>query len=303
MTNKVTILMATYNGSRFIKEQIESIINQTYGNWELIIRDDASSDTTARIVKSFLNKDKRMRFFVNDNNLGPVMNFNELLNDNLNVSYIMFSDQDDVWKPNKIEISLKKILEIENQKGISEPILIYTGMDYVNEELKYLDIKSCQSEQRSLTTLLGFNYMWGCTMLINQALANISYPIECVAQNHDYWIALHAKISGTVVFIPDSTILYRQHSCNVTGGAINRSFLNKCSRVKKIYKSYNIQTQQNLYICNLYSHKNNDILIKYESVYKSKGFKAVYCALKLHLKKSTFLDSVLYYIYIFNHSY
>lgn len=110
MEDTVAILMATYNGDKYIEEQIQSIINQTYKNWQLFIRDDGSSDETLKIIKNFTNIDHRIHK-ITDNlgNLGPCLNFNELIKTHLEYKYIMFADQDDVWLENKIMISVNKI--------------------------------------------------------------------------------------------------------------------------------------------------------------------------------------------------
>ncbi|MHB9334492.1 glycosyltransferase, partial [Fusobacterium polymorphum] len=103
MNPKIEILMATYNGEKYVGEQIDSIIHQTYKNWKLLIRDDNSTDKTLEILKEYEKKDKRIKIIEDKKgNLGFVKNFEELLN-NSKEDWVMFSDQDDYWLENKIE--------------------------------------------------------------------------------------------------------------------------------------------------------------------------------------------------------
>ena len=106
---KIDILMATYNGEKYLSEQIESIISQTYTEWNLLVRDDGSSDNTCVILTEYEKKDSRIKVIKdNKGNLGIVKNFEELLY-NSNSEFIMFTDQDDVWKKDKIEIMMRYI--------------------------------------------------------------------------------------------------------------------------------------------------------------------------------------------------
>jgi len=106
----IDVLMATYNGEKYIKEQIESILNQTYKNIHLIISDDGSKDNTVQILKEYENKDKRVTVYVQKQNLGYIKNFEFLLTKIENDIY-MLSDQDDVWKVDKIENTYNKLKE------------------------------------------------------------------------------------------------------------------------------------------------------------------------------------------------
>ena len=108
--DKIDILMATYNGEKYIVEQIDSIINQTYKNWNLLIRDDNSTDRTLEIIKNYQKKDARIRILDNNKvNLGIVKNFEKLLKISES-ELIMFSDQDDIWKKGKIKTSENTIM-------------------------------------------------------------------------------------------------------------------------------------------------------------------------------------------------
>ena len=112
---RIDILMATYNGEKYLVEQLDSIINQTYRNWNLLIRDDNSTDKTLEIIQNYHKKDKRIKILKdNKGNLGIVRNFEELLKSSES-EFIMFSDQDDIWVENKLDMYLKMIEKIKNK--------------------------------------------------------------------------------------------------------------------------------------------------------------------------------------------
>ena len=127
---KIDILLATYNGEKFVKEQIESILNQTYENFNLIISDDASTDNTLNILEEYEKKDTRIKVFKKEKNKGLIDNFEFLLK-NVTSDYFMFSDQDDIWKKDKIEKSINKLKE--ESLG-----LVYTDLEIVDEKLNVI---------------------------------------------------------------------------------------------------------------------------------------------------------------------
>ena len=130
----VDVLMATFNGENFVREQIQSIVGQTFSNWRLLVSDDGSSDKTIEIVNSEIAKDARISWANHkSSHLGSYHNFLNLLRSS-SASYSMFCDQDDVWNPDKIEVSLRKIQELENAFP-SDPIMVFTDLEVVDENL------------------------------------------------------------------------------------------------------------------------------------------------------------------------
>ncbi|WP_019908925.1 glycosyltransferase family 2 protein [Paenibacillus sp. HW567] len=298
MEDTVTILMATYNGEKYLKDQLESILNQSYKQWYLIIRDDCSKDSTPHILKEYSEKDSRIKYILGNENLGPVLNFNELIKEVLNSKYIMFADQDDVWFNYKIDLSIKKIKEIEAYEKSTTPILLYTRLKYVNENLSPLNIANSNPKSKNLNTLLSFNYIWGCTIITNQALIKEAYPIVKKAQNHDYWLALHAAFLGVIHYVDQETILYRQHSTNVTGGLANRNFKSKVKRINRQFLSYEKQIKQNLAFCEKYKERNNLTLIEYERIIQSNSLFRLYRAYRFKMKKNSILETMMFYIFL-----
>ena len=243
MTKCVAILLSTFNGEKYLKEQIESIIFQTYTNWHLYIRDDCSSDTTLSIINHFKNTSSskitllpRFEF-----NIGVVNSFEKLLI-KCSEDYIMFCDQDDIWNSNKIEVTLNKILEIE-KKNPNIPILVCSDLILVDEHLNLIDesmwdyIKINPFLKNNLYTLAINNFVTGCTVMINSKAKLVSIPFSTNAVIHDWWIALSVYKVGIIEPIADKTIMYRQHNSNVYGAnKIGSSyFVKKMLSIKKLF--------------------------------------------------------------------
>lgn len=223
----VGILMATYNGEKYLVEQIDSILNQTYKNWILLIHDDGSTDSTINLIKDYTNKYPDKIILVEDGIKcgGAKENFFHLINivkSNFTFDYIMFSDQDDVWLPKKIEITLDKIMEVESKYGKSKPVLVHTDLKVVDETLSLIhhsfwEYQKINPYNNSLNCLLLENTVTGCTMMINKVLFD-KIIIDKNAMIHDWWIALICRMNdGFIVPIKEQTILYRQHKKNNIG--------------------------------------------------------------------------------------
>jgi glycosyltransferase involved in cell wall biosynthesis len=255
MNKKIYILLATYNGEKFIGEQIDSLLNQTYQNWKLIIHDDNSKDNTIKLIKEYEDKHPNKIKFINDgiSTGGAKQNFTYLLNniDN-NYDYIMFCDQDDVWMKEKIEITLNKMLEVE-AKCIRKPILIHTDLKVVDDQLNIISNSMFKYQKLNLNNQDNIerisieNIVTGCTMMLNKKLVMLSKTIPEEAIMHDWWIAITTlKCNGIIEFVDNSTILYRQHELNTIGSKkINLIFyvkkiinFNFFTEYRKIYKQY-----------------------------------------------------------------
>ncbi|WP_044881585.1 glycosyltransferase family 2 protein [Neochlamydia sp. EPS4] len=235
---KVDILLATYNGERYLAEQIESLLKQTHPDIHLLIRDDASIDNTPLIIESFLSKfPDRITFFQARERQGVKANFSQLMQASTS-SYLMFSDQDDVWKPNKVEKSLSCMIAMENKYG-ELPLLVHSDLTVVDESLNLLDpsfwhytyLKSPHSS--SLNKLLTQNVVTGCTIMINRLMNELARPIPHEAFMHDWWLALIASAFGQIGVIHEATLYYRQHSTNTLGA---QKFFNFCNIKKKLHK-------------------------------------------------------------------
>lgn len=226
MEDKIAILMASYNGERYIKEQIESIINQDFSNWHLFISDDGSTDNTLSLEKSYQKKfPQKITIIENKTNKhGSKYNFFNLVNIVLSekYNYFMFSDQDDVWKKNKVSDTFNLMKQAKNNTNV--PILIHTDLEVVDENLKtlgnsFIKYRALNPECKDINHLLIQNNVTGCTMMVNRPLLVKALQVEGIDKiaMHDWWFALIASIYGKIYFLNKSTIKYRQHGGNVVG--------------------------------------------------------------------------------------
>lgn len=227
----ITILMSTYNGARYIREQLDSILAQRFTDWRLVVRDDGSTDETVEIVQSYAEKDGRIRIVCDGHNLKAMHSFEKLLMDYARDGYIAFADQDDVWLPDKLQVCMEKMQEVEKQYGADVPILIHTDLRIVDERLNLISPSFWQYSNvhpqilnNNTYYLAHCNSMTGCTMLFNQAARRVALPFSPKAIMHDYAVAMSVHLAhGRLVSIAQPTILYRQHGDN-TIGALHYTF-------------------------------------------------------------------------------
>lgn len=229
MTPKIEILMATYNGETYIREQIDSIINQTYKNWILLVRDDNSKDNTVSIIEEYEQKDSRIRLLRDKKgNLGFVRNFEELMANSLE-DFIMFSDQDDYWIENRIEKYIEIITNLSSE-DMKKPLLIHSNSFICDKELnikKEKFISNCAEDKEF--DIVFFNYIvQGSTALVNRKLVNLALPFSSKVTLHDRYLHLLAEFLGKRIFLNQSLMKYRQHDNNKIGASY--------SIVKKILK-------------------------------------------------------------------
>lgn len=225
MNDCVAIMMAVYNGQDFLEQQIKSILQQTYTNWRLFIRDDGSTDASLDVAKRAADTDERI-VLVDDPTLaggGSKENFaaiHEYVKANYDFSYFMFSDQDDVWCPQKVEKSLCACKDAEAERGC--PVLVHTDLEVVDAQLNtlgtsFVAYRALEVNKKDLNHLLVQNNVTGCTMLWNGKLDDLLQMNDSRVAMHDWWIALIASLFGEIRFIDESLIKYRQHGKNVVG--------------------------------------------------------------------------------------
>ncbi|MDX2007810.1 MAG: glycosyltransferase family 2 protein [Meiothermus sp.] len=222
----VEILLATYNGAKYLEAQLESLFSQTFQHWRILARDDGSSDGTVEILRDFVERYPQRLEIIKDGQLGlgAKGNFARLMQHS-RAPYVMFCDQDDIWLPNKIEQTLGAMLTLEATIGRQTPILVCTDLAVVDGNLQaiapslaayqHLEPASGQPWKK----LLVQNFVTGCTVMINQALCERAMPIPPEAKMHDWWLGLVAGVFGHLEYIPTATLLYRQHGSNDTGAA------------------------------------------------------------------------------------
>lgn len=226
----IAILMSTYNGELYLREQINSLLYQTEQNWVLYVRDDGSSDSTISIINDYCIKYPSKIILIKDNlgNLKSASSFMYLLSV-VESDYYMFCDQDDVWLPSKIQMSLSKIKKLE-QKQTNEAVLVFTDLTVVDSNLKtinssmwaYSNINPENAKVFYKTCCL--NSVTGCTIMFNNSLKEKVLPYPAASRMHDWWISLNAAHFGIVDYLKDTTVLYRQHDANVLGADQTKQF-------------------------------------------------------------------------------
>ena len=233
---KVDILLATYNGEKYIREQIDSILNQTHKEFRLLISDDGSSDSTRDILNEYKAKDDRIEVFMQEENLGVVKNFEFLLG-KVEAKYYMFSDQDDIWKSEKIEKSLNKI-----EEGFD---LVYTDLEVVDENLNvtyesYWKLKGIYKKIKkynNFESLYLNNFITGCTVISKKELIDSFMPLPNISKFvlHDYWISLIVSQNGKIAYIEEPLIKYRQHKNNKVGSKKKTDELKSIDEIRSLF--------------------------------------------------------------------
>ncbi|OGO27463.1 MAG: hypothetical protein A2W33_02065 [Chloroflexi bacterium RBG_16_52_11] len=220
--HRVEVLLATYNGGRYLNDQLDSILAQSYPAWRLTVRDDCSTDNTVQIIKDYIGKFPGKIRFIDEGSkrLGALGNFSRLL-DASEAEYVMFSDQDDRWLPDKIGLTLRAMLECE-ARFTGAPILVHTDLYVTDRDLNVIsksfwNYNRLDPVEKGLNSLLTFNNVTGCTVMINSALRRLATPMPQEALVHDMWLALVASAFGHIEHVKVPTVLYRQHGENVIG--------------------------------------------------------------------------------------
>lgn len=228
--------MAAYNGEKYIKQQMESIMKNTYENIHLTIYDDTKEEQTSAAMTDILNlmNEKygdKITYKKNAKNKGCTRNFLEGLQASA-AEYTMFSDQDDYWNKDKVELTVEKMKQMESKYGKDTPLVVFTDAIVVDSKLNLIHRSFHRSnhlntKRLGLAHLLMENKLIGCTMMMNQALRNKIIAIPEKARVHDWWIALVAATFGKIGYLEESTILYRQHEDNVIGNQEYGSYIKK----------------------------------------------------------------------------
>lgn len=314
----VDILLASYNGEKYIKEQIESILGQTYKDWRLIIHDDQSLDRTTEILQEMIHcfekqypsavGEKKIKLSVNSESCnGAAANFFGLLKEAQN-EYVMFCDQDDVWYPDKIEKSLKLMKRMEKKYGTHKPLLVYTDLAVVDEQLhlispsfrKYMNIPPCLR----LPRLLMQNSVTGCTVLMNRSLYKLlteAVNIEKVVM-HDHFAALLAVTLGKAAFLPEATLKYRQHGKNAVGAADARSLAYLWKRYRQGKNKFREDLYRSMvqadYFLELYGNricdsKNKQLIYRFSHLYKRNKLQRIFFFIKYRVIKYGWIRAIM----------
>jgi glycosyltransferase involved in cell wall biosynthesis len=219
MSSMISVVMATYNGERFLAEQMDSILAQTYTPLEIVCVDDGSTDNTMEILKGYEQENPSIvRVFSNPKNLGSIKNFERGCT-LARGGFIAFSDQDDWWQPAKLEKLHAEVSRSENAA------FAYSNAEVVDAELRTVRARRWENEEemfrgRNCLEALFYNRVMGCTML-----ARIAFVLKCIpfpeeVYHHDKYLALMAPaLDLEIGYVSESLIKYRQHEGNLISGA------------------------------------------------------------------------------------
>ncbi|SHE83114.1 glycosyltransferase family 2 protein [Alkalibacter saccharofermentans] len=215
----ISVAMASYNGEKYIEDQINSILCQLHQNDELVISDDGSSDNTLSIINRFCERDKRIKLYHNKDN-GIIKNFENAIKNTVN-EIILLCDQDDIWLPNKIERMVKEF-EIN-----PEVTLVISDLQYVDSDLNEVkdELINRKYKKGILKNFIKNSYI-GCCMAFNKEIKKTILPFPQKIPMHDAWIGILAELfKYKIVYIPEKLILYRRHENTATTS--DRNKLNK----------------------------------------------------------------------------
>lgn len=230
----VDILLATYNGGAYLSELIDSLRAQTYSSWRILFSDDGSNDETLSLLSSYMAGALNIADVSSlEKKRSSKNNFLYLLGRST-APYAIFCDQDDVWLPNKLEESVKRMKELEARWGTDVPLLVYSDSKVVDKNLNMVSesfVASLSFSPVSITLpqILVSNVVQGCTMLMNRPLVSVALSLLNKSEFpfHDHLVAAVAFSTGYVSFIEKPLMLYRQHGDNTVGVDESLSVLNK----------------------------------------------------------------------------
>ena len=296
LNKKVLILLSTYNGEKYINQQLDSLFSQTYKEFEIIVRDDKSTDNTLEILKSY-----NVKLVDSVQNLGAKKSFASLLEyaiENSDAQYFMFCDQDDIWEKDKIEKTLNEMKNIE-QKNLNTPILVHSDLKVADENLSIVSdslwkYQNIDPEKDSLNRVLLHNVVTGCTTMINRKLAILIKDIPNEAIMHDWWIAMVASVFGKISYVQEPLMMYRQHGKNDTGAKHYgvRYFINRFLQKTSVEK-YILQAKAFLEIYeNELDPRTKEMLIDFTNIQKQNYFQKRVVLFKYKIFKNGLIRNI-----------
>ncbi len=278
----VTVLMSTYNGEKYLTDQIDSIINQKSVNVKLIVRDDGSTDNTIKILRKY-EKEGKLKYYCGKN-LKPALSFIDLIFTASGSEYYAFSDQDDIWYPNKLIEAIKSIDDYKDK-----PVLYYGSHELINNQSATIGFHILDDKRSPFARFI-INQAAGCTMVFNQLLLDaIKKHKPNYIHMHDNWTLKVCQAIGGIVYVDKNPyIKYRQHDSNAVG--LDNSLVGKIKRSLKIIKNGEIQSTIE-YLYSLYGDEMTDdyaVLCKEISLYK----KSIIYKIRLLINKRIIFKSL-----------
>lgn len=222
---QVQVLLSTRNGEAWLPELLESLEQQTFSDWALLVRDDGSGDSTVKLLLEWQRKYPEKVVYLNPGvqHLGSTASFSHLVTVS-SAPYLMFCDQDDIWFPEKMAIAYAAMSQLSDAHGEQVPLLVHSDLALVSENQRLIagsfwgwrgfDVH--QQKQDYLLT----NTVTGCATLFNRAAADKAFPVPEGVQYHDRWLGLVCAWFGVVEPLQQASLFYRQHKNNAVGAGL-----------------------------------------------------------------------------------
>jgi glycosyltransferase involved in cell wall biosynthesis len=307
--------MAVYNGETYLEQQLNSLLEQTYfkthPDFKIYIRDDGSTDQTVKIISEYILKypGKIILKIAEKNSGSAKYNFLKLMLD-VKDDYIFLCDQDDVWLPEKVEISMTEMKKLEETYG-DTPLMVHTDLRVVDENLNVVSESFREAMNAnwvncdSLNQVVIMNTITGCTVVYNRKLAELILKPESFIVMHDWWLYLIGATFGHIGHCFEKTILYRQHGKNSIGAKDVRTLSYKINRLfnnKEIKSALDGSYRQADAFLKTYSDKLSDkdkeLLTRFSNIPKHKKFKRYSETRKLGTFKHGFARKIAQFLFI-----
>ena len=275
----ITVLLAAWNGALYIEEQLDSILKQTVPVNRIVVSDDGSTDGTRDVLERYARaypeqvvlrprSQERKEKDLKDGIPAAAGNFFWLLSGECAVEsdYVMLSDQDDVWKPEKVSVLLEEMKRLEEKYGTDHPILVHSDMEVVDAKLKrihpsFFQYQNCDPSRVSFAELLAENSVTGGAVMMNRALASLLKERPAACFMHDWWIALTASCFGTISGVKTPLYLYRQHDRNTLGAKESKSVKELAGRLehsRQVEENYRRMAAQAHAFGKMYEHRMSE---------------------------------------------
>ena len=299
--NKIIILLSTYNGAMYLKNQLDSLMLQSYKDICIIARDDGSTDQSYEILQTFIQHSSlHVKVLEDRTNVGAKKSFELLMHEALKMEtqYMMFCDQDDIWLPEKIEKTYFKMKEFEKSYP-SLPLLVHSDVRVVDKQLNVIassfwSYQHIDPTRDRLNHLLLHNVVTGCTVMINRALAEKVKTIPNESIMHDWWMAMVASAFGKIGYIDEPLMLYRQHESNDTGAKnYGWGYFIKKFRERPSLDRYLAQAAMFLYMYeDMLDHNSKEMLLVLKDFNSYSKFKKIKVIIKYKLWKNGFIRNI-----------
>lgn len=279
MKDKILVLISTYNGEKYIKELIESVLKQEDVNVDILIRDDGSTDGTVNIINEYSKKFNNIKFYIGEN-LGYAKSFWNLLEKSSEYDFYAFCDQDDIWLKRKLIEAIKKLKSDEDKRA-----KLYTSnVIAINNKKEILDENIFIGKKINVYESFQKSILPGCTFVFNSKAKELLIKYNGFMESHDWATYNIINVFGKIIYDENSYIYYRIHNENTIGiekwtskykNKILRFFKkSKCVRssfAKDFYETYKNEIPKE-YIKDIYSlgHYKNSLKSKIYLLFKSK---------------------------------